>query len=176
MHMRKSRGQTRPSRKKAAEADGKTDYMFTFGHPDVKCTMDSHTYSEQDREDVRGYLASATREICIDKTYVDFKGTKYKKTFMSEEGWDRLCEFIKQTGGKNLTKTQRAELLDTYRVMIACYLYQLLQDLGYDERGMYIEVGKRFSVKVEEDTIREWERYPGDWRTWDPSMWDGGLQ
>lgn len=174
--MRKNREQSRSTLKKAAKTDEKIDYIFTFGHPDVKCTMDSQTYSEKDRKDFHGYLASATREICIDKTYVDFKGTRYKKTFMSEEGWNKLCEFIKDTGGKNLTRTQRAELVDTYRIMIACYLYQLFHDLGYDERGLYIEIGKKFSVKVEEDTVREWERYPGDWRTWDPSVWDSGLQ
>ena len=33
-------------------------------------------------------------KICIDKTYVSFKGTKYRDTFIKEDGWNMLCDFV----------------------------------------------------------------------------------
>ena len=162
-----------PRRRRAPEGAGKKEYVFTFSCVPVSCKLDKDEFTEEDRRLISDYLGIASKEVCIDKTYVDFKGTKYRKTFMSEDGWDRLCEFVSQTDGKRISRAQKAELVDTYRVMIACYLYQLMQEMGYDQRGMYIEVGKQFAVKVEEDATREWERYPGDWRTWDPSLWEG---
>lgn len=41
-----------------------------------------------DEDAAREELLAMAEKICIDKTYVDFKGTKYRNVFLREEGWD----------------------------------------------------------------------------------------
>lgn len=60
-----------------------------------------------------------SREIVIDKTYVDYKGTKYEKTFMYEDGWNSLCELVMKTKfGKKATRDEDARLRESYKAMI----------------------------------------------------------
>jgi hypothetical protein len=39
-------------------------------------------------------LQHMAKEIWIDKTYVKFKGNKYKNTFLREDGWNLLVSYV----------------------------------------------------------------------------------
>lgn len=41
-----------------------------------------------DEDAARQALMYMAEKICIDKTYVAFKGTKFKNVFIRKEGWD----------------------------------------------------------------------------------------
>lgn len=45
----------------------------------IKCVVNGDVYSEQDANEIDDIISVFSREIRIDKTYVDFKGTKYEK-------------------------------------------------------------------------------------------------
>ena len=52
--------------------------------------------------------------------------------------------------------------------MICCYLYQVLEDYGFDTKDVLLEIKdkSKFIIEIQEDTYKEWNRYCGDWRQW----------
>ena len=145
------------------------DYILTFKNMCIDCRLDFDMFSQQERQDILNILRIMSREISIDKSYVQYKGTKYTKTFISESGWVELCSLLSQTHlGKKTTKHQMLELTESYIAMAICYLYQIFEDFGYDTSEIFLEFrdGSYFNTEIVEDKIREWEKYPGDWRTW----------
>ena len=69
------------------------DLVFVFSGFEIEME-----FFEQDKdfdEDVaRCELTDMAEKICIDKTYVSFKGTKFRDTFIKEDGWNMLCDFV----------------------------------------------------------------------------------
>ena len=146
------------------------DYILTFRNMCIDCRLDFDEFSETDRIEILDILKTMSKEISIDRSYVDYTGTKYTKTFISESGWNELCDILSKTQlGKRTTRRQALELTESYIAMAICYLYQIFEDFGYDTTGMSLEFRDRsyFDIDIKEDNIREWENYPGDWRTWD---------
>lgn len=143
--------------------------VITFKYPCVECELDASMYNKNDEKDVLYILNELTNEIKIDKTYVDFKGTKFSKTFISEAGWDRLCDTLRETGfGRRISVKKNNDLYEAYGLIILCYLYQCFSDLGYNVDGMQLFMRKygKFTVEYSVDTSDEWRRYPGRWQDW----------
>ena len=57
----------------------------------------------EDRDKIKRILDICSKEISIDKSYVQFNGTKYKKTFIREYGWNTLIYYLIATNmGKDV--------------------------------------------------------------------------
>jgi len=62
--------------------------------------------------------------ITIDKSFVEYQGTKFQKNFMREEGWNQLCALLTKTKyGLNATAYEKNELLICYTLIVQCYVY-----------------------------------------------------
>ena len=148
------------------------DMIFSFKDCNVDVQFLDDTYDEDEQKEIRDVVKHLSHEFSIDKSYVDYKDTKYEKTFMKEQGWIELCKLADKT---NLTtrcsKDDSMQLMICYELMILCYLYQCLGDLDYDLDSIKLsmKVKSYFMSKVQIDTVQEWKYYPGKWQTWDQS-------
>jgi hypothetical protein len=152
---------------KTKKWDGEIVYAFK----DVRIDFDMNpdVYGENDAEKISKTLTVVSKEIWIDKTYVDFKGTKFKKTFLLEDGWNSLRELVLDTDyGKRCTKYQRNIIDGVYREMIVEYIRMVFDDMGWDVENLAFSVDDKIPFKVEyyPDVAEEWKRYPGEWQTW----------
>lgn len=146
------------------------DIVIVFKDVCMHCDISPWMYSEKDRESILYALQTASKEIHIDRTYVEFEGSKFEKTFMYEEGWDSLCRMLADNGyGKRATAEEKRIMEAAYRMMIECYMEFFFKDIGYDVSGMKFEVkkGTSFSVEYYPDKAKEWKTYPGAWQKWD---------
>lgn len=79
--------------------------LFTFKYASPNVLPDARFFSEDESSKLEEAIKLASKEICIDKTYVEFSGTKYEKTFITEDGWKGLCEILDLTDfGKDVDK------------------------------------------------------------------------
>ena len=162
---------TRTAKPVKCKQSDNTDLIYTFKYVCMTCHINNDV-----PQDVQQKIHMAVKQICkeiwIDKSYVEFKENKHEDTFMLEEGWNELCNLVIQTNcGEKATKQQNAMMQEAFCLMIVCYVYLFLENLGYDADDIYLEINpeSRFMVQYEEDKIKEWKYYPGKWQTWN---WD----
>lgn len=141
--------------------------VFVFKNASVTCNLNQEVFSKEDAVKIREILKTVTNEIYIDRTYVSFPGSKFKKTFLQETGWNALCETLVETNfGKNATATEKAVWLEAYKMMIAAYIKQIFEDLNYDVDNMEFKVvaDSKLSVRYYKDQAKEWKKYKGTWQ------------
>lgn len=143
------------------------DLIFTFKFACIDFVVNEETYSTDDCKQIRQILSTLTREITIDKSYVDFKDNRHDKVFMTEYGWNALCKLAIDTRRK-ATQKQNDTKIESYSMIILSYLYQALEDFGYDTDEIYLEVAEDsyFMVEFEYDETSAWKSYPGKWQSW----------
>ena len=110
-----------------------------------------------------------SKEIAIDKSYVECNQNKRKSTFLIEDGWNSLKDMLLDTEyGKYLNDENKHILIDTYATVIKCYMYECLVDAGYayDHIGLEIDPRCKFVTIICKDTSNSWKNYPGKWQTW----------
>lgn len=145
------------------------EIVYAFKDVRVNFDLNPNVYDEKDVKKVEDALEILSKEIWIDKTYVDFEGTKFEKTFMYESGWNALRELVLDTDyGRKCTKYQREIIDGAYKEMLVEYIRMVFDEMGWDTENMafLIDDKKPFKVEYYPDTAREWERYPGKWQTW----------
>ena len=123
---------------------------------------------EKLKEKVLLATKALSKEISIDKTYVDFPGSKYEKFLISEEDWKELCSLVVETQfGKKASKKQHERLVELYADLIIGYMILALDDLGLYDQGIfvYLEDSSKFMVEFHKNTIKN-DKYPGKWQTW----------
>ena len=98
-----------------------------------------------DEDTARQALEHMAEKIYIDKTYVAFKGTKFKNVFIREEGWDQLRDFVWKAR-KRRSATDHLILRKAFESMIVAYMEHVAGLLGY--------------------VAKEWQTYPGRWQDW----------
>lgn len=49
---------------------------------------------EEEQEEIKNAVKHLSREMWIDKSYVEFKENKHEDTFMLEAGWNELCALV----------------------------------------------------------------------------------
>lgn len=110
-----------------------------------------------------------SKNIQIDKSYVDFENTNYEDVFIYEEGWNALCTLAKETNfGIHATRVEKELLQESYSLMILGYLYSVLEIYGYTSEGILLEIIPKttFLIKVSEVPYPYWKDYPGKWQYW----------
>lgn len=126
--------------------------------------MNPDVYDEDDYEEMRAMLPCLTEEICIDRSYVKYPKTKYKRTFIENNGWKYLCKLIIDSDfGRKLTYAQAKYLIEAEQEMILCYLYECYEQFGYDTSYMFLEFDDmyqfKFMARYEYDNMQSWRDY-----------------
>lgn len=145
------------------------ELVYVFKGVSMLCSVNSEVYDDDDLKKALDQLNIVADEIWIDKTYVDFEGTKFRKTFLLEGGWNELRDLVKATDyGANCTKTQAASMNAAFRAMIVGYVDMAFTELGWDVENMVFDVteGAKFRVEYHMDVGEEWRNYVGPWQTW----------
>lgn len=112
-------------------------------------------------------LEDMAREIWIDKTYVNFEGTKYKNVFLKEEGWNELMSFIWKTK-RARSETDHLVLRKAFESMIVAYMEHVAYLLGYEpgQIEFWVHPDSNIEMRMYKDVAKEWQRYPGQWQDW----------
>lgn len=144
-----------------------SDLLLVFKHAQLKVSVNPEEYDKETKEKLSRIVNRAADEIYIDRTYVDFKGTKYEKTFLTEDGWKNLKDLVEKTKyGRNATVEDSKLLKECYKAIVSQYSYQLLSDLGYDVQNIDVEVLDEFPFMVEFRKDNVVDNYAGKWQTW----------
>ena len=142
------------------------DLIFVFSDFKLNITFFNEN-DDFDENKVKKFLKLISKEIWIDKTYVDFEGTKYKNVFLKEDGWNQLSEFVwKPINKKN--KINHIVLRNAFESMIIAYMEHISFLLGYDPSQIEFQVDPNSNIKLRllKDTAKEWLTYPGSWQDW----------
>lgn len=126
-------------------------------------------FDNNEQKEIIDFINRMSREMYIDSSYVDKKGTKYSSVFMLEDGWNALCDLIKDSKyGKYIHPNSQETLIEAFCMMGKCYMYECLS-LAYDFTHIMIEVDPsyEFDVAFLKEDPNVWKRYPGKWQTWD---------
>ena len=132
-------------------------------------SFDEDVFDESERNEIIDFVNSLSHEIPVDKTYVDFKGTNFKDTFLTEEGWNALCDTILDSSFcKYIHPRNHETIVDAFVTIARCYIYQcLLSRYGNVEHIIaMVRPNTSFDVVICKDCSNEWKKYPGKWQTW----------
>ena len=100
-----------------------------------------------DENTARRALERMAEKIYIDKTYVAFKGTKFKNVFIREEGWDQLRDFVWKVR-KRRSATDHLVLRKAFESMIVAYMEHVAGLLGYDPQKIEFWVDPDSDIKL----------------------------
>lgn len=120
-----------------------------------------------DEESAREALLFMAERICIDKTYVAFKGTKFKKVFFRETGWDELCDLVWKAK-KRRGLVDHLVLRKTFESMIIAYMNYIAELIGYDSSKIEFQIDPDSDINLQliKDVAKEWKTYRGPWQDW----------
>lgn len=146
------------------------DLIFTLKYVVMSVDVDPEFYDDDAHFQMTGLANDLANEIVIDKSYVDFKENKHQDTFITSDGWTKLCRLVCDLQF-NHKRVQNSEEILTYAYaeMSAAYISICLQILGYDCDHFAVEMvpGTKFLAKITLDTVQEWKHYPGRWQDWE---------
>ena len=144
------------------------DISFTIVGMKFNVAFEEECFDENEIKEITSFVNDMSKEMHIDSTYVEKKGSKYTSTFMREDGWNALCDLIKDSQyGKYLHPKSQEILIDAVCTMGKCYIYECLS-LLYDFQHIFIDVDttKEFDVIFLKEEPNVWKRYTGKWQTW----------
>ena len=147
--------------RKPSKTDGKSPYsdlIVSIRGIEFDIKIDESIYDEAAQEDIRHIVRHMSKEIWIDKTYVDFKGTRWPDAYMVEEKWNEFMKLVWDTNfGRNATDREESEITQCLVVMSATYLYLVLKNFDYDIDYIDLEFKPcDFYSKYDIDTRKEW--------------------
>lgn len=143
--------------------------QYLFKNVKFSVDVDEDIYDDNDKKEISRIVNGVSKEICIDKSYVDFDENKHNDTFIELDGWNKLCKLVKKTKfGKNATPSQDEELDEAFKLLAYAYVYSILEKYGYDISCIQLSFKDNSSFRAIflEDTVDEWKYYPGKWQDW----------
>ena len=142
---------------------------FIFIGAKINVSFEDGFFDDDEKKEIQEFVHSISKEIAIDKSYVECKQNKRKSTFLIEEGWNSLKDMLFDTEfGKYLDENNQNLLVDTYATIIKCYIYEYLSTEQYAVEHIGIEVDQscKFIALICKDASNSWRNYPGKWQTW----------
>lgn len=124
-----------------------------------KINVNEDIYTNEDKIKIEKIVNSLSKNIWIDRTYVDFKRNRWKDSFIVENKWYELCKLIIKTkSGKNGTKKDNEEISNCLLLLSLTYLYSIIEKYGYDPENIDIYFTKRtkFKCMYELDERTSW--------------------
>lgn len=149
----------------------KLDLIFHFSDPEIELLFEDGCFDAESEKKVKSLIDDLKKSIWIDKTYVGFKDTKYSDVFLTEDGWDALCEMLISTKfGENLHSKNQEQVVEAYTIMIICYLYGELIKYGWSHEHIAMRPKEDAEIPVEiylDQTPHDsWKNYKGRWQDW----------
>lgn len=145
------------------------DLIFKFSKINFSISFNNEVFSKKDQKRLKSLILNTIDEIWIDRSYVDYNGTKYENTFILEDGWNTVCTLaIKHMYLKTATIDEIEMLYESFAIIICCYVYQLLSDAQFDIENIYIDIKhkSKFLVEIAYDKDKPYLHYKGKWQTW----------
>lgn len=126
-----------------------------------KCDVEVNpeVYDEDDKKRLKNIINRMSKTIWLDKTYVCFKGNRWKDAFIVEDKW---YEFIKLIIKTDFGRTGSIEDTDTITEAIAAlvlgYLYGVASKYDFSIEDIEITPKKKvkFIAEYEEDKRTDW--------------------
>ena len=143
------------------------EYIFIGMKFDVE--FQENVFTEDEERDIRNYIDEMSREIYIDKTYVECKENLRKSTFMIESGWNALQDLMLDSKYcKYLDAAGIYTVIDAFSTMGRCYMYECLALKTEYFQNIAITLKKDcvFDVIICKDIAHDSRRYVGRWQDW----------
>lgn len=143
------------------------EYVIVGMKFDVEFQED--VFSKEEQQDLRDFIEKMSKEIYIDKTYVECKENLRKSTFMIESGWNALQDLILDSKYCRYLDTNGIfVVIDAFMTMCKCYMYECLAVKTDNFQDIAITVKKDciFDVVVCKDVAHDSKRYIGQWQDW----------
>ena len=141
--------------------------LFIFKDAKIFVSCNPEIYGKEKEAEIRNVANHLSHEVYIDRTYVDYEGTKYEKTIITEEGWNGLCSLLHVTDfGRKVDDEERQTIQEAYKNIILQYVFQCLEDLGYDISNIHLEILANTSFTASIHRNLTTDNYPGKWQTW----------
>ena len=130
--------------------------------------FEDDVFTDEEKKDLLSYIESMSREIAIDKTYVECNENKRASTFMIESGWNALRDtLIDSEYCRYLHPSGHSTIVDAFVTMARCYMYECVALKTENISSISIQARlEPFDVIVCKDTSNDWKKYPGKWQNW----------
>ena len=105
---------------------------LSFKFAKIQTSCNPQVFDDEQCKKIINIVDIISKSITIDYTFVNHKNTKYEKTFITEEGWNQLCEVLNQTnGGISCSKEDYVTIDEAYKLIMIQYAYrhQKIQDM-----------------------------------------------
>jgi len=127
----------------------------------LKCTVDANPgeYSDEERDRIQEIVDTMSRDIWIDRTYVAFRGNRWKDAFINEDMWYKFTKAVIRTDFGTKGGGETREFVDEGTLIIALtYLYDVVMKYGYSPEDIEISVKKRSTYRTAyaEDERNDW--------------------
>lgn len=142
---------------------------FIIKNIELNVEFEDGFFDDDEKKDIIEYIDSLSKEICVDKSYVDCKANKRTSTFLLEEGWNSLKDFMVDTDYcRYVTVQHQPVLVETFATFAKCYMYECLALKTEQFQHVIINVDPNcnFDVIVCKDQSNDWKNYKGKWQTW----------
>lgn len=125
-------------------------------------------FDEEEQEDIKSFIDSLSKNIPIDRSYVECKQNNRTSTFMIEDGWNSLRDMLIDTEyGKYLHPKNYEMLIEAFSIMAKCYLYECLSLKTEHISHIDISISDQpFDVIICKDKSNDWQNYKGKWQNW----------
>ena len=158
--MRKKKGKNRDDDLFLDEIPENPNLIISIRCSKIEVEVNSAIYSKDDAERIRTILRHMKDHIYIDKTYVNYKGSRWNTGFIIEDRWYKINRLILETDfGNNAGQKINDFILGTLEIIAETYLYIVLQEYGYDTDYIEISFPEDCSIgaEYEVDTRTSWE-------------------
>lgn len=114
-------------------SEKKISLSLTISCSRIDVEVNPVVYSEDDIGRITEIVEAMSQHIYIDKTYVAYKGTRWRDAFIVEKTWHRFCKLIVDTHfGNDAGEKINDYILNCLEMLAETYLYQILARYGYD--------------------------------------------
>ena len=144
------------------------EYVFLGMQFEIEFLEDS--FSDEEKKDIEEFVNYMSKEIHIDKSYVDCKENTRNSTFMLESGWNSLRDVILDTKYcKYLPSNAKIVVADAFMTMGRCYIYECLatKTSKFSQVNIKHKANSTFDVVICKDVAHDYRKSIGRWQDWE---------
>lgn len=126
----------------------------------ITTDIDNYIYTKDECNEIKNIVKKLSKHIYIDKTYVKFRGSRWKDAFIKEKSWNKLCNVIIDTNMTQNTSPYEERFITESLVAISIsYMYSLLCKYNYDINYICLDVknNSKFKVSYMIDKRQKWD-------------------
>ena len=128
------------------------------------------TFSDDEKTDIVNYVNAMSKNIYVDKSYVECYENKRKATFMRESGWNALRDSIIDSRFCKYSFSNSEEIIaDAFATIGKYYIYDCLAKKTDRLNAINVTVDPEceFDVIVCKDVSHDYANYIGQWQDWE---------